>query len=254
MIGEVVLCSGQSNMEFHMRSEVTPREQYVNDPLLRTYMSARPIEGERFLPGNGWHPCEAETVDDWYALPYLVGLGLRKKYGVAVGMIAAAQGATHIQSFIDERLLDGTTLDLPMEQRAGNVFHERFRHWNRNGDIFHYTIEPVIAYTAGAAIWYQGESNAASSHEAGIYGELLELMISDWRHRQGSELPFVVVQIANYDKAGNKAAFKAVQDAQLAAEGKIPGVRTVICADICESDDIHPPTKWRLAERITEVL
>ena len=54
MVGEVLLCSGQSNMQFAMGGEVTPREQYVDDPLLRIY-TCESMEFHDILIPNGTH-------------------------------------------------------------------------------------------------------------------------------------------------------------------------------------------------------
>ncbi|MBR6748626.1 MAG: hypothetical protein IKM07_06775, partial [Clostridia bacterium] len=66
-------------------------------------------------------------------------------------------------------------------------------------------------------------------------------------------LPFIVVQIAEYTPRYDDG-WRAVQKAQLDVQGMRNGVKTVISADVCETDDIHPPTKDKLSRRIADAL
>ena len=66
-------------------------------------------------------------------------------------------------------------------------------------------------------------------------------------------LPFIVIQLANnQNRAGE--AWSKIQASQLAIANEMQDVYSVICADVCEDDDIHPPTKAPLAERIANVI
>ena len=67
------------------------------------------------------------------------------------------------------------------------------------------------------------------------------------------DMPFHIVQIADYDCRADDG-WRAVQEAQSRACARIPGAFLVRCADICESNAIHPPTKSRLAARLVEAL
>ena len=64
-------------------------------------------------------------------------------------------------------------------------------------------------------------------------------------------LPFAVVQIADLD-VRRDAAWKGIQEAQLRIPSLCPGVTTVKCADICETNTIHPPSKEALAQRLVD--
>ena len=98
-------------------------------------------------------------------------------------------------------------------------------------------------------IWYQGESNA-SEKESEIYGKMLSALINSWRVAFKDEvLPFTVIQLADY-MHGNKEGWRKIQQAQYEIQFKEKNVKTVICRDICESNDIHPKQKSELAKRI----
>lgn len=255
-VGEVILFSGQSNIQFRMNEEITPPEKYENDEMLRIFVSERIEVGEVFKPSDGWVKASTENIDGWSALAYLVGRDLRKKGIPAVGVIACSQGASYIQSWIDEKILDGTELDIPEEQCGFNKKHpcyDLYSNWNAHGRLYHFMLERLMPYSFGRVVWYQGESNATVS-EGKIYDKFFEMMIENWRKAfQDNYLEFIMVQIANYIHAPNKAGWKEVQDAQIRA-GSLPNVTTVISSDVCEDDNIHPATKWKLAARIANII
>ncbi|MGN1128218.1 MAG: sialate O-acetylesterase, partial [Candidatus Flemingiibacterium sp.] len=121
------------------------------------------------------------------------------------------------------------------------------------GMLYHFMLERLMPFSFGRVVWYQGESNS-SVYEGEIYDKLLDMMIGNWRKSFADEkLGFIIVQIADFIHTGDKNGWQAVQDAQLRAQDEIPGVRTVVSADICENDMIHPVTKWKLAKRISEI-
>lgn len=246
MIGEVILFSGQSNIQFRMNEEITPPEQYIDDDMLRIFVSER-MEKEPFTPADGWISCRRETVDNWSALAYLVGCEARKAGIPTVGVVVCSQGASVIQSWIDERRLLGTELDLPDEQLHRNHNAPDYKRWNAPGRLYHFMLERLTPYSFGNVVWYQGESNTSVA-EGRIYTHLLALMIENWREVFNAPgLPFTVVQIADF---AEHEGWRAIQHAQLDAEREIEGVRTVISADICEKQMIHPVTKGPLAKRI----
>ncbi len=255
MIGEVILFAGQSNVQFRMAEEKTPAGEYVDDDLLRIFVCGRMQPGEPIHPEDGWVKCRRYNVRNWSALAYLVGREARRAKVPSVGVIACSQGASIIQSWIDETVLHGSPLDLPPE-----MLHRDWRDtekngiWNPPGTLYHYMLEPLTPYSIGSVVWYQGESNTSMA-EAEIYDKLLGMMIANWRKAfDCAALPFAVVQIADYTLFRDQQAWKRVQKAQADAEFKIWGVRTVVSADVCENNMIHPVTKSKLAQRIYETL
>ncbi len=248
-IGEVILLSGQSNAQLHMDEEVTPKSRYQDDALLRIFVSRRLEEGEKIFPSDGWVSARVDNIDNWSALAYLVGRRVRE-HGCAVGVVACCQGASVIQSWIDDGIFKGSGLELPKELLYDDHYEEPFCLWNPPGRLFHYMLEPLMPFYFGNVVWYQGESNTSAA-EGEIYVQLLQMMVSCWRKCFQAELPFTVVQISNYCRT---EGWLRVQRAQLDAPRYIPNLKTVICADVCEEGEIHPATKWKLADRIAEAL
>lgn len=251
-VGEVILFSGQSNIQVKMRDALSP-EPYENDDMLRIFVSERMEAGEPFKPSDGWVKADKATINNWSAVAYQTGRSLRKRGVPAVGVVACSQGASVIQSWIDERLITGSELDLPAEKRHSDYVSDYYGRWNGNGVLYHFMLERLMPYSFGEVVWYQGESNT-SVYEGEVYDKMLDMMIKNWRERfNDSELKFIVVQLADFT-GGNREGWKAVQEAQLRAAEWIPGVVTVKCADVCEPTMIHPITKWKLAARIASEI
>ncbi len=254
LVGEVLLFSGQSNIQFHMSEESTPPEDYRDDPFLRIFVSERMEEGEHIFPKDGWVSAKRENIGDWSALAYLVGRELRENGCPAVGVIACSQGASVIQSWIPAEALLDTPLDLPRDVLFFDHHYEFYQKWNGYGSLYRFMLSRLLPYSIGAVVWYQGESNASAA-EGEIYDQLLTELIRTWREGfRSPELPFLVIQLADLD-GNTRAGWQTIQRKQTEIVAQIPSVYAVACADICETDNIHPRTKGRLAKRIcTDVL
>lgn len=249
MIGEVLLCAGQSNMQFTMAEEVTPPSAYESDAFLRTYTVERPEDNKPLTPADGWVCCEAESVGKWSALGYLAGWRLRKKGVPAVGIVLCAQGASVIQSWTDIDSLKAPEFQIPPEKLFED--HMVYSQWNAPSFLYETMLKTVTPFSFGNVVWYQGESNASPA-EGAAYVLMLRTMIQSWRRINRDEaLPFVVIQIADTRR---DEGWLAVQKAQAEAPTVIPFVRTVISADVCERDMIHPVTKGLLAARIADAV
>ena len=248
-IGEILLCSGQSNMQFRMGEgavEVEPRE---HDDMLRIFVSDRIEKAEPLTPADGWTKADPENIDKWSAIGYQVGRELRKKGVPAVGIVACSQGASVIQSWIDEKIFVGSELDIKAEEFNTAISNPVYSAWNGNGKLYHYMFERLVPFSFGGVVWYQGESNS-SVREGQIYDRMLEMMIRNWRDvLRDEKLFFIVIQISDFTRG---EGWKEVQAAELRAEKLIPDVRTIISADVCEVGMIHPVTKWKLSKRVAD--
>jgi sialate O-acetylesterase len=111
-------------------------------------------------------------------------------------------------------------------------------------------IAPLGAYTLRGALWYQGESN---TEEASRYQSLLGGLVADWRKKYGTELPFLVVQLANYGQAPTQpgeSTWAELREAQRLTVTKDPRAGLVITVDIGDRYDIHPANKQEVGRRL----
>lgn len=250
-IGEVYLMAGQSNMEFKLH-ETNTKERKTN-PLVRFFTADRIIKTDRFTAADCWMTSTAETAGDRSALAYLVANEIAEKKGIAVGIVSCYQGASIIESWLPKGSLEDLGINIPIEEKSIDHVYEPWQSFNHDGILYDYALSQVRPFPLSAVVWYQGESDASDA-EAAVYAKELKCLIEVMRRDFcDEELPFATVQIADYTERDG-TAWRGIQKAQLDICGMTPNVETVISADVCEKDDIHPKTKDKLAARIAAVL
>ena len=247
-VGETILFAGQSNVQFKLRESITDNAVFGDNPLVRLFTTRRPNPGDRFCPADGWVPCRNADASDWPALSYFTANILQRRLGCAVGAAVAYQGASTIQSWMPTEAFSGNRFAIPDAQMHPDHFNPAY-FWNRPGFLREDVLRQLVPFPFGRVVWYQGESNTTTA-EGAVYGLMLEEMVAAWRRDFAMPgLPFLIVQIADFDGRAD-AGWNSVQEAQERACGLIPDATLVRSADVCESDAIHPPTKSRLAERL----
>ncbi len=247
--GDVYLLGGQSNMQFKMWERREPTDVYEGNENVHLYTVDRMEENteERFGMADGWVTLTKENAKDFSAIGYYVSQELGKDR--KIGLIACYQGASVIQSWLRKDVAQRP--ELQVENKFAD--HEWFPIWNDDGILYDYMLTKIIPYSMASVLWYQGESNA-SVDEARIYLRFLDALTSSWREVFMDEnLEFIVIQLADYDER-NTEGWHLVQEAQLKAQDELKNVKTVICRDVCETDDIHPRSKKELSLRIVKAL
>ena len=239
-VGEVLLLAGQSNIAFRLGNSTYPKEKYEDNPLLRYYTSRRFDKEDVFTQEDGWVLCNKQNAENFSALGYHLGMELSGKKGIAVGLIACYYGSSVIDRFY-----------LPKEEKYDSPYvHGKH---NEYGTLYNVRQQSIVPFSVGRVIWYQGESNTGSG-EWKNYTSLLSELIKCWRRDFKDEgLPFTVIQISNFDKRKDDG-WKGIQLAQERIAEVTDNVTIVKSCDVCESFDIHPPTKINLARRIIDTL
>lgn len=245
--GDVLLLAGQSNMQFKLSGSSFPPVLYVENPLVRFFALHRPEEGEPFSAADGWVPCTKANAGNFSALGYHLAQFLQQATGHAVGCIACYQGASIIQAWLppDAHIVDSHALD------AVNFS------WNGNSVLYERMFRKLPPISLYAAVWYQGESNAQDrTGDEENYSLMLRELVTKWRRDlQDEKLYFHIVELADYDgREPNYPYWDAVRQAQNLVAATVPRCAVIPCRDVCESDDIHPKTKIRLAARLAEKL
>ena len=252
MIGEVWVCSGQSNMEMPMKGyfnqPISGSNEYIatssNDrirlitiPRLTSLTPLTDFEGR-------WVLCEPETVSQFSATAYFFGLMLNRALNVPVGLICTAWGGTRIEPWISEAGLKSfgwvKLPDKSMDQTNLSPQTPTI--------LFNAMINPLAGYGIRGAIWYQGESNR---NEPAEYLKLMPGLAEDWRSVWDiGVFPFYYVQIAPFDygSAGLNSAY--LREAQLKAvkDGTNMGMACIM--DTGEKDNIHPADKKAAGDRL----
>lgn len=251
-VGEVYLFAGQSNMQFKLGASTTPESEYESNDMLRLFSPDRIEKTDHYVASDGWVTCQKDFAEKWSALAYLAGNEIAKTKNVAIGIIVCYQGASIIESWVPEGILDEIS-------KANNVQHPDHTYtmngeWNTHGTLYSKVLSQAIPYSLTSAVWYQGESDA-NLGESKVYADELCILIDTWRKDfMREDLPFVIVQIADYNNARDGQAWKNIQKAQIDVLSMRDNLKGVISRDVCENDDIHPKTKAKLAHRIAAVL
>lgn len=252
MIGEVWVCSGQSNMEMPMKGyrnqPVTGSNEFIatssnNQIRLITVPRLASLVPLDDFSGS-WKLCEPENVAEFSATAYFFGLMLNRVLNVPVGLICTSWGGTRIEPWMSEeglkpfdwvKLPDKTVVPEKLSQQTPTV-------------LFNAMINPVAGYGIRGAIWYQGEANR---NEPAQYQKLMPGLALNWRSVWGvGDFPMFYVQIAPYDygPTGLNSAF--LREAQLKAAKAIPNFGMACIMDTGEKDCIHPANKKAAGDRL----
>ena len=251
MIGEVWVCSGQSNMQMPMKGfrnqPVTGSNEAIatsSNPSIRLFTVARATSLQALDDFTGeWKNCEPENVSDFSATAYYFGLMLNRALKVPVGLINSSWGGTRIEPWMSEsgfKTFDFITL--PDKNMQGDLSPQT------PTVLFNAMINPMVGYGIRGGIWYQGESNRNQADE---YVKLLPGLVENWRAVWGvGEFPFYYVQIAPYDYGNSGLNSAYLREAQLKASTAIPNIGMASIMDVGEEHCIHPADKAAAGNRM----
>ncbi len=283
LVGEVWLASGQSNMEFPLKSSFAaegdiakcenPSIHLLHVPHARLELPTNDIDAS-------WTECNPNTVKGFSAVEYYFARDLQKALKVPVGVIESDWGGTPIDVWMDPDYLRGSfryrtevisawsiaqdqyerSLISYQQQKAaakasGQEFkaHPPQRPW-KPGELYNGMIAPLIGYSLKGFLWYQGEANAGSEQDAWLYHYLLPDMIRDWRLEWGKEpYPFLLVQLAPFhaiEPKPTESAWASVREAELEATKILPNVGLAVITDVGDPANIHPTHKEPVGARL----
>lgn len=254
LVGEVWLCSGQSNMEMPMRGFPSqPIEGSMDiltkaDPKtpIRSFTVKRKIAT---IPENDctgeWSLHTPQGVAETSATAYFFARYLQETLNVPVGIIIASWGGTKIEPWMTpDELRNFPHTDLShLGSKTGTDNHQA------GSVLYNGMLMPVSNHTIKGAIWYQGESN---KDNAPLYEQLLPAFVKGLRAtwKQG-DFPFYYTQIAPYVYDGPNAVSSALlREAQLKCMNTIPNSGMAVTMDIGDPRCIHPRKKKEVGERL----
>jgi sialate O-acetylesterase len=265
LVGEVWLCSGQSNMEWPVTESwnadlVIPAANHPTIRLARVKGQGSQTPVEDF--DGGWQVCAPETVKGFSAVGYHFGRVLQQHLGVPIGLIDNSWGGSACEAWIRRDRLEGNPLyanqlanwdriaaeydktkdPKQRDQLAGN---------HRPANLYHARLGPILGFAIRGAIWYQGESNAGRAYQ---YREMFPLMIQNWREDWGQgDFPFYWVQLADFmaeKPQPGDSAWAELREAQTMTQDRLANTGQAVIIDIGEAADIHPRNKAEVAKRL----
>ena len=253
LIGEVWICSGQSNMEMQMKGfkqqpvEGTTEELLrCNDPQLRLFTVKRHVSLTPAWDVTGkWNEANSASVRDFSATAYYFGRSLRAVLGVPVGLIVTAWGGSACEAWMKADWLRA----FPKVQQTITEDDVRKLQQRCPTALYNGQLKPLVGYGIRGAIWYQGEDNVPRYD---YYAPLLKAMVEGWRSEwQQGDFPFYYCQIAPYDYSLIQwKDSQYLREQQLMAEGMIPNARMAVLLDAGLEYGIHPRKKRQAGERL----
>ena len=276
-VGEVWLCSGQSNMAFMLCQAESGKEDIAaaDDPQLRlfdmkgrweTYDVAWPascldsLNHLQYFHETTWQPSTPESASGFSAVGYYYGRMLRQKLGVPVGLICNAVGGAPTEAWVDRNSLETAfpnilsnwlqndfIQDWVRGRAAKNLTNDQTklgRHPYEPCYLYESGILPLQRYPIKGVIWYQGESNA---HNKDAHAKLFSLLVNGWRQNWNNpDMPFYFVQLSSL----NRPSWPWFRDSQLRLMKEISNTGMAVSSDHGDSLDVHPRCKQPIGERL----
>ena len=276
-VGEVWLCSGQSNMAFMLCQAENGKEDIAaaDDPQLRlfdmkgrweTYDVAWPascldsLNHLQYFHETTWQPSTPESASRFSAVGYYYGRMLRQKLGVPVGLICNAVGGAPTEAWVDRNSLETAfpnilsnwlqndfIQDWVRGRAAKNLTNDQTklgRHPYEPCYLYESGILPLQRYPIKGVIWYQGESNA---HNKDAHAKLFSLLVDVWRQNWNNpDMPFYFVQLSSL----NRPSWPWFRDSQLRLMKEISNTGMAVSSDCGDSLDVHPRRKQPVGERL----
>ena len=254
LVGELWICSGQSNMEMPMKGfKNQPVENAVEDILHSGDSKMRLFTVKRtslFQPATDvvgeWKEASPEAVRNFSATAYYFGRELRRMLNVPVGLIVTSWGGSSCEAWMNRDWLKAfPQIELPASQ-------ETIKSKNRTATVlYNGMLHPIAGISMRGVIWYQGEENVSRS---GYYADLFSRMIKGWREEwKEGDFPFYFCQIAPYDYniigwGQYNSAFLREQQAKAEKMNKNVGMACLMDAGL--EYGIHPRKKQLAGMRL----
>ncbi|GGB06049.1 9-O-acetylesterase [Mucilaginibacter rubeus] len=260
LVGEVWLCSGQSNMQYEMRKNSKVKKpdtstsnspvdelDRAHNPQIRIFLVTQKNMLKPDSTHSGWSVAEDSALRAFSAAGYFFAKNLQHDLKVPVGIISSAVSGSRIEPWVSQEGFDA----IPYF-KANNIKIE-----GDPGKFYAKMIEPVAPFALKGFLWYQGES-ACFLGETISYTYKMEALINNWRKLWGDKkLPFYYVQIAPYYYTLGKGPVTytpftepELREAQAVAL-QIPNTGMIITTDLNDDlKNIHPPFKWEVGRRL----
>lgn len=250
MLGEVWLCSGQSNMEWKPSQGILNKEEEIaaaTYPDIRFFtVEKRGALHPQVNCEGEWKVCSPEVMSQTSAVAYFFGRQLYKTLQIPVGLIVSAWGGTPAEVWVPQEVVVNDTL---LNRHKPT---QTYPWWPiEDGRLYNQMIHPFMPYRIAGTIWYQGESN---QDRYSSYNVLMKKLIESWREGFETAFPFYFVQIAphTYRAKNNTPALLREQQERTAKE--MAGTGMVVISDLVNDvGNIHPVDKQHVGLRLANM-
>lgn len=262
LLGDVWLCSGQSNMGFALKNSTGGAEAAAAakglDLRLITIARQAATTAKEVPAGGAWEVCTPENAANFSAVAYHFAKEMLPTTKAPIGLVLSSWFATSAEAWTSRDALlplEDFTADLPPLDGPAPKDAKRFgdQGQNRPTMLFNGMIHPLMPAALRGVLWYQGENNGYAD-KAGQYRRLLPALIAGWREGFATpDLPFAIVQLANWKEQQTKpvdGGWAAAREAQALTARTVPGVGLVVTVGLGDAVDVHPKNKAEVGRRL----
>lgn len=252
LIGEVWICSGQSNMQMPFQGYISMPVNSSNDYIahghnekIRLFTLERKFSTSPLEDSEGdWQMSDPLNVAQFSAVAYSFGKYIQEVLNVPVGLINSSWGDTPAEAWIGRDELDSNFKEFDLLVLNSDKVTSK-----TPSVLFNSMIHPILNFSIRGALWYQGTSNRDRPLQ---YARLLPALINNWRENWNiGEFPFYFVQIAPYSYRFDKNTQSAfLREAQLKTMLSTSNTGMVVTMDIGDSLSNHPPEKIIVGKRL----
>lgn len=254
LIGEVWLCSGQSNMEMPMKGfkgqPIENSQEMISSAVskrnIRMFTVERNYSRTECDDVKGrWVKNTPENVGNFSAVGYFFADKLQRTLDIPVGIINSSWSASYIEAWLSVESLR----NFP-EYNIDSIYSDSIKKVHSTpGIMYNAMIKPIGNYNIKGILWYQGESNIL---EPAKYKKMFKEWLNQNRKLFRNEsMPVYYVEIAGYAQPYNLPIQRAVfKEAQIQLMKELNNVGIVTTTDIGDSLFIHPKYKKEIGERL----
>lgn len=266
LIGEVWLCSGQSNMVMPLEGlrncpteegneEIALSSRYAGSVRVATIPQdqSKEMMPTRRAHGGWSRPCP-EAAGKYSAVAWFYAQTLTEMLHVPVGVIVCAWGGSRVEGWLPREYLVRNAKD---EDLSGALNPQGPNKSVMNLPMVMYNglLTPVIGYEVRGVLWYQGEANVRRGRTT--YAQRFTDMVGIWRKAWGkkdADMPFYTVELTPHWYKDSKATAAAqFRDIQHMLAEKVPNSGCVATNDLVydyEEENIHGSMKRKVGQRL----
>ncbi|WP_303204727.1 sialate O-acetylesterase [Alistipes finegoldii] len=246
LIGQVWLCSGQSNMNWSAANGIADMKKELESPMNPQIRLFTVTKNSSPYPQDDcegrWLVCNSKSALYFSAVGYFFGKRLADELRQPVGLINSSWGGTPVEVWTPANVMDKNP-----QMVASWKEQPKSRFW-QIGSLYNAMIHPLRHTTFAGAIWYQGESNKTN---AALYGDEFSMMIEAWRKVFRRTLPFYFVQIAPHARTEEGTAGAVVREQQARVAATVPLTGMAVISDLVDDvTNIHPRYKQGVGDRL----
>lgn len=278
LIGDVWLCSGQSNMAFSFKesAEYAVKKDSVN-PDLRLFCMLPVAETNNkqwdsitldkvnklaYFRHTTWtKSTDKASVANFSAIGIAFGTKLADSLNVPIGLIQNAIGGSPQEAWIsrpflekdpalvdilsdfynNDRIQDWCRLRAKLNTSKSTAPQQR--HPYQPAYLYESGIKPLNQFSLKGVIWYQGESNA---HNVELYELLFKSFVECWRTEWDNDLPVIYAQLSSIDRP----SWPYFRNSQRILSKEVLNTFMAVTSDLGDSLDVHPRRKYPVGERM----